>query len=479
VRKNWPDVLCINSYAGSLVIAAKSIGARVVGSYEDKQYGIEIQMANFPKLDYCEFRPEWPEKSLRDTVVIAHPPCSAFSKNNFANNARGVKCMGVAADAFKCTVNVADYALGLGTPALLIESVPDAMKGAWEVHEELAKKYRYTVYRVLQNACCFGTAQWRPRFWVIFTRKRWSTLQFNYQPMIKTVSEVVDPIKPEHVEQGVKDSVDLQFEILRQKGMSARQIKELISNDDYGYLAPMIKRYLKLEQSSYDVHRHYFGGWYENNTIRKLPPNGFTSTLLGGQVWFYLGEPLAINRWKALMGFPPDYIFPGKYEREFRTYLSKGVCPPVAAWLLKNVLDQLAGLDHYPDVACKPGQVLDLNVKRSEVEPCRQKTAIAKPIAVRKAQKRPRRSRQVKPGSPRGVKRYRLTTTADHSAWKSRTTHNAFIVRALYDGPLTFVDLIKELKLLGWKTSSPNPVNIVRWHVQDLKNKFVIIEEVN
>lgn len=457
--KRWPNVLCINSYAGSLVLGARAIGAKIVGSYEDAGYGLPIQQANFPRLNYLENLDEWPEKLLSDTVVIAHPPCSAFSKNNFANNARGVKCMGTKTDAFACTVKVLKYAMRLRSPAILIESVPDAMEGARDIHDRLAADFNYSVYRILQNACCFGTAQWRPRFWAVFTRKRWPELRFSYQPLIKTVSDVVEPIKPNAVEPDVLRSVALQFEIMKSHGWTSAAIKKLLLNDDYGYLAPLIKRFLGLKASSYDVHRQYFGGWYENNTIRKLPPNGFTSTLLGGQVWFYRGEPLAMNRWKALMGFPPDYIFPGRYAREFRTYLSKGVCPPVAAWILKNVLDQLSGSQKNWDTAVKPNEVLDLNVRRSQVEPYKIKES--KPVAASRRRKTP----APRPPARGEAKRWRVTELLFP---RGKETHNATVLEALRSGGrrgLTFNELVLKMMDNNWQTTSTNPRNIARFHL--------------
>jgi hypothetical protein len=37
------------------------------------------------------------------------------------------------------------------------------------------------------------------------------------------------------------------------------------------------------------------------------------------------------------MVFPPDYIFPPDRSHGVRTFLSKGVCPPVATWILDNI----------------------------------------------------------------------------------------------------------------------------------------------
>jgi hypothetical protein len=94
-------VLIINSYAGSLTLAAQ--GREVLGSYEDEGYGLEVQRANFPGLTYKSRRSEWPAQDLSGVVVLAHPPCAAFSGQNTSANARGTD-----AKKFQCTVKAGE-----------------------------------------------------------------------------------------------------------------------------------------------------------------------------------------------------------------------------------------------------------------------------------------------------------------------------------------------------------------------------------
>ena len=94
------DVLIINSYACSITQACVDEGVEIRGSYEDSGYGIDIQKRNFPSLRYIPKLP-WPADDLSNTVVMAHPPCAAFSAQNTSKAARGTD-----AKKFDCTKRV-------------------------------------------------------------------------------------------------------------------------------------------------------------------------------------------------------------------------------------------------------------------------------------------------------------------------------------------------------------------------------------
>ena len=74
---------------------------------------------------------------------------------------------------------------------------------------------------------------------------------------------------------------------------------------------------------------------------------------------------IAIEDYCAIMGFPRRYKW-GKYLKRFRDFLSRGVCPPIASWLLTEVQENLNGNrpdsleDHCYDV--EAGEVLDLQL---------------------------------------------------------------------------------------------------------------------
>ena len=156
----------INTYAGSLLLGAKWADVPVDASLEDSDFGVDIQRMNFPDLKIYRDIRSWPKMDLREHVVIAHPPCSAFSKQNNSPRARGTD-----SSAFRCTVNVMMYGMIQKAKVIAIESVPGALEGAWEVHDEYAGKYGYAVYRIMMNYASFGLPQWRPRFWALFVRK--------------------------------------------------------------------------------------------------------------------------------------------------------------------------------------------------------------------------------------------------------------------------------------------------------------------
>ena len=66
------------------------------------------------------------------------------------------------------------------------------------------------------------------------------------------------------------------------------------------------------------------------------------------------------------MGFPRDYKW-GKRQKQFRMYLSKGVCPPVAAWILKTVDRNASGwVGKSTHEESDFGGVIDLRVKKAD-----------------------------------------------------------------------------------------------------------------
>ena len=106
-------------------------------------------------------------------------------------------------------------------------------------------------------------------------------------------------------------------------------------------------------------------------TLCVLDPAAFVNTLLHASWWYCQGRLLTPGEYRALMGFPRDYLMPGKAEPKFREYLSKGVCPPVAAWLLAWLLDLCVGkphrrADHEMFYLLEDGEIADFNVKKEE-----------------------------------------------------------------------------------------------------------------
>lgn len=380
-----PDVLIINSYAGSLTIAAHQSKHRIIGSYEDSGYGLPVQKENFPKLEYRDTTADWPEKNnLKDAIVLAHPPCSAFSQltPRYLNQ---VSLHGVDSDAFACTKLVLDYAMKHKAMAIAVESVVPALAGAEGVHREYADKYGYTFHRILQNAATFGVPQWRSRFWVIFVRKGVlpkGTMHIHHAP------EPVMNVESVLLKRGEVDEYDVhrmarQVELVKQR-WGAPFLKQLMSGKaGIGNMPELLERKLKedgelktvktkktVNGKQYEpgsrgaIAKEFCLGPFFSNTLRVLDPKLLAPVVLGNSWWMTEGRNLFREEYKALMGFPVNYKFPGKHVKKFREYLSKGVCPPVARWILEQVTANVTGKTHAKAVPVGSGEVLNIIPKR-------------------------------------------------------------------------------------------------------------------
>lgn len=339
-------VLTINTYGGSLLLGAKKFGADIIGSYEDAGFGQPIARANFPNVHHVEKWAEWPQQSLRDVVVLAHPPCSAFSVQNSSWNARGEN-----ADAFKCTRKVLDYVLPNQCAAVAIESVVGALGGAWYVHQDYADRYGYNLFRVLQNGCMFGVPQWRERFWVVYVRPDLAppTMTWRLKPKW---TRVRDAVVNEGPSVGNTDELLAALqERLWKKGLSRKQLDFLFQPQDPPHPTAGIAKIMLANREALgldlgdvdpigDVQRIYIGTGFTSGQLCYINPDGLAGTLLGSSWWYCNGRNMTEASMKNIMGFPTDYVFPdgrGSYRRNQRVYLSKGVIPHVATWILGNI----------------------------------------------------------------------------------------------------------------------------------------------
>lgn len=338
------DVLIINSYAGSLLLGCKAAGFPVRGSYEDSGFGIEAQKLNFPGLDYVDRLP-WPQDDLFNTVVIAHPPCAGFS-----NQAAGHG--GVDSAHFKCHAQVMDYALP-DCEALAIESVCGAFKAA-DTYQKYAKRYGYNFFMLKLNSASFGVPQWRPRAWMIFLRDQ-DLLTVNFKPVYKTVESIVEPTRAsDHCT--IKDQTYLAMRFKK----AGFNFQEFIKHDSIGSFDGAAAEWLEVDREEVAA-RTGTEGLFRVRLPRKLDLVGFAPTLLEDSLWYVNGRPLLRKEYQRIMGFPDSFKWPEKLAPQFRKYLSKGVCPPVAAWILEQLSQRGVSFSH----SCRPGELLDLNPKQA------------------------------------------------------------------------------------------------------------------
>lgn len=371
------DFLALNTYAGSILCAAREVGIPIRGSYEDAGYGSTIAKANFPDVRHKERTP-WPEDDLSQTIVLAHPPCSAWSQQNNSSAAKGND-----AKKFACTLQVLEYALKNRCAALAIESVIPALEGARSVHDEAAKRHGYAVFRLLQNSISFGLPQWRPRFWVLFIPEgRVHQLMVDFTPRYRCVGQLMAEAEPGPADPTLERDWQRQLDLLKVKGFSDPDADELLnSTETFGSLPGLIKKFsdrrimlkgdvqhLRDMDNGRLAKEFCVGGNFMSHCLRVLDPAGYATTLLFDSWWACQGRVLSYAEYNAVMGFPRSYIFPGKTQPKFREFLSRGVCPPVASWVIRTLLQNLNHITVSEKFRCLPGETLDLLPQKDEVK---------------------------------------------------------------------------------------------------------------
>ncbi|HLZ10544.1 MAG TPA: DNA cytosine methyltransferase [Chloroflexota bacterium] len=346
-------LLVANTYAGSLLLAAERRKDEVIASLEDANYGGAIQLANFPRLNYYPTTDVWPEYDLTDTVVIAHPPCAAFSSQN-----RGSAAMrGFNAPKVRCTEKVVEYALKSKAAALAVESVPRALVGLWFMYDGYAKKYGYDVYRISLNAGSLGVAQYRPRFWAVLVRKGLvKNLKLTMEPKRREMKDIISDYDGCCLTElpWVKEHTEEQLERVRQSLNSEKEFNDYLKTAR-GSVVKTLPDKLKLEKCDGDVYecacarhvetRRAAMGWnFTSHSMVMLNPSDLAPTLLAGSWWFYKTRALVAEEYKQVMDFPRDYVFPGEYYlKRTREYLSRGVAPATAEWILNQIESNLTG----------------------------------------------------------------------------------------------------------------------------------------
>jgi site-specific DNA-cytosine methylase len=358
-------VVIINGYAGSLTVAATAGGYQILASLEDHGYGLDAQRANFPHLTYVDALP-WPYANLSGCMVIAHPPCAAFSaQNNSANK-------GTSSTHFDCTRRVVDYAAQGQADAIMVESVTGAYEGARAFYDEWSAAHHYNLYRVLQNACTFGVPQWRPRYWTVLIRRDACIHPLGYFILkhtrkYMTLGEALGAGIPGPANEYTERYWARQVEGLKRGGMSGEQISTLV-NDSSGHLGRVLAELCELDIQA--AKQKFSISSFDSHVFTMLPVDGFAHTVMCVSNWLWLGRPVNMPEMNVIAGFPADYKFPR--PREQKCYLSKGVAPPVARWLLDQVRDNLDGavdlergqFQHL--YILKPGETADLRVKRAQ-----------------------------------------------------------------------------------------------------------------
>ena len=374
------NVVCINTYGGSLLLGAKATKATILATMEDVGYGSDLQALNFPKVPRYEKTEDWPEKfdvPWRKVDVIAHPPCKSFS----IMAARFHHLHGTETDGFACHRRVIDYTLGNQCRSLAIESVIGAYAGGQDAYEEMAKKYHYHLTYVFLNAVSFGVPQWRPRIWMLFHRAK--TFKVDLHPHYVALREILSagPTEPNVMN--------------RCKRVLYAAIKH---KDRYHgiHIYKALMREYGFESDAEIQKRFPEARGYLSGHVRFVDPNWVSTTIMGDTTLAYENRILSLEEYCQIVGFPRDYKW-GRRVKTATAYLSRGVSPPVAAWVLemqdRNARGWAGSFTHEQN----EDNVIDLRVKRAEVE-----TALGRPST--KQPRKPAQARLTKPYLVKAVK---------------------------------------------------------------------------
>ena len=392
--------LVLNTYAGSLLEGAKLAGVPVAASLEDCGFGQRWQLQNFPVLAgrTAATPAAWPEGDFSRGVVIAHPPCAAFSQAGKAAAMHGSGNFGLKSTHFEETRRVLDYALSRGAAWMAVESVQGAMEGARSAHDEIADRHGYNVFRLLQNACTFGVPQWRPRFWAVFSKA--GKMAAWHDPKCVSLSDVLDGQDPGEPDARMAEAWQAQLRALEVAGFDLEK-----ATGEPGKVAANIRRYYRQSSQVHLVAREFsvstdgavgdpvrIGHSWVASTPWIMDPDGCAPVLMADVFYIYRGRVMTPREYRAVMGFPRDYVLTGPEARTdktqpFRLWLSKGVVPQVAAWVLELMTRNQSG--DVPDGAqwLAPGDTADFQVPRDVWQRLRNGDRVADPHGREPAEK--------------------------------------------------------------------------------------------
>jgi hypothetical protein len=213
-----------------------------------------------------------------------------------------------------------------------------------------------------------------------------ATLNLKLEPRFRSVGEVVAGHEDGEAPDGMDERLrSLKWQLETEAGCTPDEMRFFFETDHHPtiMITNLLRKHKFTDMPAYDIMKRYVQNTFSSSQLQCVSPHGLSPVILG-TTWLYMrGRNMSKDAYKAIMGFPADYVFPKvgrkNYSKDMRTYLSKGVIPQVAAWVYGQVLTQL-GVSHpegcdcqgcSPDevsyhVDCPPNRIADLRFQRTQ-----------------------------------------------------------------------------------------------------------------
>lgn len=333
-------------FAGGFTLGVRQ-HFKVLAHLEDGQFGAETARQNL-KIPVHDDPATWPLHEFDNVdFLYANPPCAPWS----SAGQRIDRPHWSVDPRTGCWRRTAELVWQLRPIVAAIESVRPIYTKGRELISQIAAEGRRQGYRaiaVLEDAQDCGIPQRRPRFVLVLTRCIYRASPTGYDDP-PTVSEILREVK-------------------RLRLPSERHRKT--------QLAPSIKNVLPtLEQgiNGQRAHKLLFPNAAKDGRGKipgrpsfltcRLHPRETAPAKTGGCHWVHPTEDryVSVAETAALCGFPPDYTFVEKHGDAYNQ-LSKGVLPPVAEHLAKDVAATIRR--NKPVTSLSP---LEIRIERKEI----------------------------------------------------------------------------------------------------------------
>lgn len=298
----------------------------VMAHLEESMYGVRTSMRANPNIAVHVGEDTWPLDDYRGRTdfLYCNPPCAPFSQAGATM--RGGNDAWKKDPRLRCWRNCFVAFEAIRPRVFAIESVVRAMTAARSFVDELAQtaaELGYCTTHVLVDAKNHNMAQKRKRYFFVAHDVE---LTFDAPPRTQlTVNDLLD---------GVDDPG--YFPPWKDKTHEAL-MHHLVSDTSFR----------KLWETFYSLEgrgRNAQGGVSGRPRIfiHRVAGDGLIGTITGDYfVHPTLDRFMGIDELKVLNGFPLDYWLEGQPGGQF-SLLSRGVCPPVAEWLARNVASSIA-----------------------------------------------------------------------------------------------------------------------------------------